>query len=39
MEQTFISRVDLLGDEQAAGLRLGHVRVFDGELVGREAEG
>lgn len=31
--------MDPLGDEQAAGLRLGHVRVFDGELVGREAEG
>lgn len=31
--------MDPLRDEQAAGLRLGGVRVCDGELVGREAEG
>lgn len=39
MTKTFVSRVDPLRDEQAAGLRLGSIRVSDGELVGCEAEG
>lgn len=39
MTKTFVSRVDPLCDEQAAGLRLGGIRVSDGELVGCEAEG
>lgn len=39
MRRTFVSGVDPLGDEQAARLRLGGVRVFDGQLVRREAIG
>ena len=37
--RTLVSRVDALGDEQAAGLGLGAVRVSQGQLVGREPEG
>lgn len=39
MSRTFISRVDSLCDEQAAGLWLGGVRVSDGQLVRCEAKG
>lgn len=39
VSDTFISRVNSLCDEQAAGLRLRDVRVSQGELVGREAKG
>lgn len=38
VSNTFISRVDPLCDQQAAGLWLSSIRVSDGELVRREAK-